>query len=465
MFDQHLRRVDENADWTSGVTLWESLQGQEIVSFVVLGALNRGKELPPSIDDDDFHKRLFAELTHHAKERNAELDEDTGEARSDLRSRDFDQGHIDDVRRPAIDDLKGCGRFWTGEFETLATALLHAANEVQVYEREHRIDPDGVDAERRAIKISIMTGLIDAAIISVSFFSAGASGGMLGALATSIGLAAPTVMAGAMSGQANARAREAATRREASGHKATALAFLVAGASIAPMAALYRSGLVAVFQPTTYAVGIVSMGLLLVNTEAWQKARRDTRYKALLEKQAAAIYALEEAFESAPDRLDEIHGDALAALDDWLKEKEALWTEQGDDALDHVQTYIEEWRSDRKTDVAKANDALKHHWDEIIRGVDGHDITVPEHMRRMPDLSGGWLAENTITTETWRDVHARGRTAIETARRGVETAKSEVLTCHAEQVERIAQAEDAIREKLRTRLVRSGRAALPGGGA
>ena len=171
---------------------------------------------------------------------------------------------------------------------------------------------------------------------------------------------------------------------------------------------------------------------------------------------------LEEAFESGPYHLERISGEAIETLDTWLEERETRWHEDGDAALDYITSRVDRHTALRDADQQKAHDAQKDHWDRIVHGVDGHEVSVPDHMRLAPNLFSFWAPVNRIVTTDWAALHSEAYARIGEARVRVPKAQADLRTTFGAMALILKAAEDSIRSKLRDRLVRGGRDQVPG---
>ncbi|MEM6887575.1 MAG: hypothetical protein AAGA74_02300 [Pseudomonadota bacterium] len=459
-----LVEIEQNstAIWASKDSLLDSVSAGAIASHLVRDAINDGKELPRDPEEDEVRKRLIGLIADRKSETDDLLEAETFEARRDLKNLVFDLGRIESIVSGSKHDLEGCVGHWRDQFETRATAVLKARTEVRVYEVEFEINPTDLDHVDEAKRVTRIYWVVDASMIAASLWSAGTAGGILGALVLSASLSFATIMAGSLAGKALAKAKAAKDPHTRRKHKAASLGLMGVGCALPVITALYRGGLEAFTQPQTYVVGIITFGLLKLVSEAWSKVRDDSRYAALLKARDEAEALLEEAFESGPYHLERISGQGVETLDAWLEERETRWQEDGDAALDYISSRVDRHTALRDADHQKAHDAQKDHWDRVVHGVDGHEVSVPDHMRLAPNLSGFWAPVNRIVTTDWAALHSGAESRIKEARVRVPEVQTDLRAAFSTMAQTLQSAEDAIRSKLRDRLVRGGRDQVTG---
>lgn len=448
---------NSTAIWASKDSLLGSVSAHAIASRLILDAINDGKELPRDPEEDEVGKRLIGLIADRKSETDDLLEAETFEARRDLKNLVFDLGRIENIVSGSKHALQGCAGYWGDQFETRATAVLRTRNEVRVYEVEFDINPTDLEYEGKAKKTERVAWLIDTSMIAASLWSAGTAGGIFGAVVLSASLSFATIMAGRLAGKALAKAKAAKDPQTRRKHRLTSFGLMGVGCALPVITALYRGGLEAFTQPQTYVVGIVTFGLLKLVSDAWSKVRDDGRYAALLNARDEAEALLEEAFESGAHHLERISGEGIETLDTWLEEREMRWHEDGDAALDYIISRVDRHTALRDADQQKAHDAQKDHWDRVAHGVDGHEVNVPDHMRLAPNLSGFWAPVNRIVTTDWAALHSDAEGRIKEARVRVPKAQTDLRAAFSAMAQTLQSAEDAIRSKLRDRLVRGGR--------
>ena len=149
--------------------------------------------------------------------------------------------------------------------------------------------------------------------------------------------------------------------------------------------------------------------------------------------------------------------EGIETLDTWLEERETRWLEDGDAALDYITGSVDRHCVHREAYQQRSQDAQKDHWDRIVHGVDGHDVSIPEYMRLPPNLSSFWAPVNRVVTTDWAALHSDAESRIAEARVSVPKAQADLRSVFRAMAEILQSAEDSIRSKLRDRLVRGDR--------
>lgn len=435
-----LAKLESGHDWSSPRALYESTGSHSIVRVIAERVLVDGQDFPAR-SDNDLVANLRSASAAKSSDTNEVFVDVTFHAARDLKQLNIEVSDARNVELKNFRFLSELSEYWEGEFETAATGFRQAGNKLKLYEDEHGARPTDQAQFKNAVRTTAGAAIFDGLAVGTAFFSAGSAGGLIGAGALGVSLAASTALMGMLSGKA----------RAARNHLLSTACFGV-GLAVPLFAALHRGGLGAVLEPTTLITGAISASVLVVVSGAWAKVRtRDEEHEQLLAAVVEAEDRLMSAFEVAPDALDALKEDALAKLGAWRDDAEARFEDCGPPALDHLLIEIDQYRRHRQADRKTAEQAIQIGFDYCIQAADGIDVPIPEYMRLRPDLSDEWANESPVATTDWQEIHDRQAANLAESRDVISGAKTKIVDAHDAAVRRLA----AIKKDLLNQLTRT----------